>query len=239
MYISSNVTGSIPFLLGIKKSPKAHGLWSSRFSVNSRRNSLKIVEHSQTEVFTLINSKQDYFYYLKTDLASNFLANWTLRKKLNYPIVNFLRLLRKVEYYTNCKHGFINSICFKFLQYRILQESIRLGFSISPNCFGPGLCIPHIGTIIVHPYARIGKNCRIHAGVNIGTNAGLSPRVPIIGDNVYIGPGAKIFGSIKIGNDVAIGANAVVNKDVPDNVTVAGAPAKIISNKGSKGIKCG
>lgn len=53
---------------------------------------------------------------------------------------------------------------------------------------------------------------------------------------MYIGPGAKLFGKIHIGDNVAIGANAVVNKDVPSNVTVAGVPAKIISNKGSKAI---
>lgn len=50
----------------------------------------------------------------------------------------------------------------------------------------------------------------------------VSDNAPIIRDNVYIGPGAKLFGKIKIGNNVAIGANAVVNKDVPDNVTIGG-----------------
>ncbi|GAA3319001.1 hypothetical protein GCM10020331_024100 [Ectobacillus funiculus] len=53
--------------------------------------------------------------------------------------------------------------------------------------------------------------------------------VPKIGNNVYIGPGAKIFGGITIGNNVSIGANSVVTKDVPDNVTVVGIPAKIIA----------
>lgn len=52
---------------------------------------------------------------------------------------------------------------------------------------------------------------------------------PRLGDNVYIGPGAKIFGPIEIGDNVAIGANAVVNKSFPDSVTIAGVPAKIIS----------
>ncbi|WP_260267260.1 serine O-acetyltransferase [Pediococcus parvulus] len=64
----------------------------------------------------------------------------------------------------------------------------------------------------------------------------VSDNTPIIGDNVYIGPGAKLFGKIHIGNNCAIGANAVVNKNVPDNVTVAGIPAKIINHRGSKGL---
>ena len=52
--------------------------------------------------------------------------------------------------------------------------------------------------------------------------------VPVIGDNVYLATGAKILGPIKIGNNVTVGANAVVIKDVPDNCVVAGIPAKII-----------
>ena len=57
---------------------------------------------------------------------------------------------------------------------------------------------------------------------------------PIIGDNCFIGPGAKLFGKIKIGNNVAIGANAVVNKSFEDNVTIAGVPAKIVNNIGTQ-----
>ena len=79
---------------------------------------------------------------------------------------------------------------------------------------------------------KIGKNCRIHIGVNIGANAGES-EAATIGNNVYIGPGAKIIGSIKIGNNSVIGANAVVTNDVPEGVTVGGVPARIISENDS------
>jgi serine O-acetyltransferase len=58
---------------------------------------------------------------------------------------------------------------------------------------------------------------------------------PIIGDNVFIGPGAKLFGNITIGNNVAIGANTVITKDIPDNSVVVGSQSKIISSKGSSG----
>jgi len=75
----------------------------------------------------------------------------------------------------------------------------------------------------------IGENCRIHPSTSIGDYNG----APTIGNNVYIGPGAKLFGNISVGNNVAIGANAVVNADVPTNVTVGGIPAKIISQKSS------
>jgi serine O-acetyltransferase len=71
--------------------------------------------------------------------------------------------------------------------------------------------------------------------VVIGTKAGCSNRVPTIGDNVFIGPGAKIFGAITIANGIAIGANSVVTRSfLEPNVTIAGIPARKVNNKGSK-----
>jgi serine O-acetyltransferase len=73
--------------------------------------------------------------------------------------------------------------------------------------------------------------------VNIGTEAGKSKAAPTVGDNCYIGPGAKIFGEINIGPNTVIGANAVVNKSFPEgNQTIAGIPAKVISQKGSEDL---
>jgi serine O-acetyltransferase len=73
--------------------------------------------------------------------------------------------------------------------------------------------------------------------VNIGTEAGKSASSPTIGDNCYIGPGAKIFGEIIIGANTVIGANAVVNKSFPEgNQTIAGIPARVISQKSSEGL---
>lgn len=65
-------------------------------------------------------------------------------------------------------------------------------------------------------------------------NRGKNIGCPILGDNIYIGPGAKIVGSVKIGNNVAIGANCVVTKDIQDNAVVIGIPGKVISHEGSK-----
>ena len=72
-------------------------------------------------------------------------------------------------------------------------------------------------------------NCRIHPSTSIGDYNG----APTIGDNVYIGPGAKLYGPIAIGSNVAVAANAVVNTSVPDNCTVGGIPAHILSNTGA------
>jgi serine O-acetyltransferase len=115
-----------------------------------------------------------------------------------------------------------------------------LGFSLGPNIFGPGLAIVHYGLLILDPTTRIGKNCRIHMGVHIGGAAKFvepgseSEHSPRIGDNVYIGPGVKIYGPIKIGNNCVIGANSVVTKSFEaDGLTIAGVPAKIIRTNGT------
>ncbi|MFA0116638.1 serine O-acetyltransferase [Vibrio breoganii] len=102
---------------------------------------------------------------------------------------------------------------------------MKLSFSIPPNVFGPGLAIVHRGTIVVSGKAKIGEGCRIHVCVNIGTNPN-KEGAPKIGDNCYIGPGAKIYGNVTIGDNVKIGANSVVNKSFFDgNCTLVGIPA--------------
>ena len=101
---------------------------------------------------------------------------------------------------------------------------------------GKGFYIGHFGTIVVNGGAVIGDNVNISQGVTIGqTNRGKRKGVPVIGNGVYIGPGAKVIGKVTIGNNVAIGANAVVTEDVPDNACVAGVPAKIVSMNGAEG----
>jgi serine O-acetyltransferase len=78
--------------------------------------------------------------------------------------------------------------------------------------------------------AVLGECCNISQGITIGqAGRGDQQFVPIIGDRVYIGPGAKLFGKLTIGNDVAIGANAVVTRDLPDNAVAVGIPAKVIN----------
>ena len=111
---------------------------------------------------------------------------------------------------------------------------MKLGFSIPINVFGPGLAIVHYGTIVVSAGSRIGKNCRIHEGVTIGATNG-SSKAAVIGDNVFIGTGAKIIGELRISSNVAIAANAVVVSDVisENGCTVGGIPAKVISQNNS------
>ena len=79
------------------------------------------------------------------------------------------------------------------------------------------------------PRRASGRNCRLHPSTSIGDYNG----VPCLGDNVYIGPGAKIYGPVTLGDNVAVGANAVVNKSFGSNVTLGGVPARIIAEKGA------
>jgi serine O-acetyltransferase len=112
-----------------------------------------------------------------------------------------------------------------------------LGISIPyQTAIGSGFCIVHLGGIVINSGSIIGKNCNISHDVTLGqSNRGKNKGHPILGDNVYIGPGAKIVGAVKIGNNVAIGANCVVTKDIPDNSVVVGVPGRVVSQEGSEG----
>lgn len=146
-------------------------------------------------------------------------------------------MLRKLEYIHNCKKSLFYRLYYIALRWRFESLSERLGFSIPINVFGPGLAIAHYGTIVVNGAARVGCNCRINACVNIGTKAGFDDKAPILGNNICIGPGAKIFGPIEIADDIAIGANSVVNKSFKEKgITIAGVPARKVSCKGSKSL---
>tara|TARA_B100000378_G_scaffold99850_2_gene79405 strand:- start:919 stop:1287 length:369 start_codon:yes stop_codon:yes gene_type:complete len=109
---------------------------------------------------------------------------------------------------------------------------VRTGISIPPGVFGPGLSIAHYGSIVVNDGARVGSFCRIHSGTNIGTYRGAAPS---LGDYVYLGPGAVLYGGISIGDYVAVGANSVVGKDVPPHVTVVGA-GKVLPDSDSRSV---
>lgn len=114
---------------------------------------------------------------------------------------------------------------------------IKCGFSIPLNVVDKGLCLAHIGPVIISPYAKIGAFCRIHVGVNIGADARISDQTPQIGNRVYIAPGAKLFGGIKIADGVAVGANAVVTKSFEEpNCSIGGVPARKISDRGTEDI---
>lgn len=114
--------------------------------------------------------------------------------------------------------------------YKISFKMIQILTGIELPCeaeVGRNFVIDHFGGIIVSGYARIGDNCRIRNGVTIGLRRVEEKVAPIIGDNVDIGAGAKLLGPIRVGNNVIVGANAVVISDVPDDSIAVGVPAVV------------
>ena len=114
-----------------------------------------------------------------------------------------------------------------FLLFKLTEFCTGISLPASAQ-IGKGFYVGHFGGIILHSDVKMGINCSIGPGVLIGTRGQGSKGVPCIGDNVYIGVGARILGGIKIGNNACIGANAVVIRDVPDVVTAVGIPARIV-----------
>jgi len=114
---------------------------------------------------------------------------------------------------------------------RWIRRSCHIDFCSLADV-GPGLYLPHPVGIVIGSGVRIGRNCHILQGVTLGGAGGKSradgTTQPRVGDNVLIGAGAKILGPVDIGNGVRIGANAVVTRDLPDNCTAVGIPARIL-----------
>lgn len=191
----------------------------------------------------MILSKNDLLYYLECDRVA--LRCHTKKPRfMSDELWRFEILLRKREYLLNCPPEkkwynfislFIHRIHSIILHIRYKRMQFKLGFSIPLNVFGPGLSIAHYGTIVVAEGAKVGANCRIHEGVTIGATNGTADAA-VIGDNVFIGSGAKIIGKVCISDNVSIAANAVVVKDVisENGCTVGGVPAKVISSSSSE-----
>lgn len=162
----------------------------------------------------MINSKQDLNYYIDCDMKARFGEEGKINfaKKISALLIPhpwyFQVLLRKAEYYTNCGPRNLRRTIGNFMKFR----AYRYG-------------------------AKFGSNVRIQSCVNIGTFSKFDENwkkdaAPRFGNNIYIGPGAKIWGPITIGDNTAIGANAVVSKSFEGHCTIVGAN-KILNNEGS------
>ena len=148
---------------------------------------------------------------------------WAL---INYRIGHFIRSKSK------------NKILWGITGVNKIIIEIITGISIPYNCnIGPGMLIGHFSGIMIAGNVKIGRNCTLHQGVTIGLAGREEDKgVPILGDDVFIGAGAVILGKINVGNNVAIGANAVVSNDIPDSAVVVGNKAKIINYNGARGL---
>ena len=182
----------------------------------------------------MINSRSQYLEFLHADAVANYRTSIRVKPYADH-VWKYIVLLRRRQYFYSIKssHKVIGCILYKLNQLRLYKLGVLLGYTILTNDIGKGFSLAHCGTIVINSNAKIGKNCRIHEGVTIGSTSG-SKEAAIIGDNVFIGTGAKIIGAVRIANDAAIGANAVVVHDIlEEGTTWAGVPAKKISNNNS------
>lgn len=144
------------------------------------------------------------------------------------PGMRFMVLYRLCNRYRKS----ILSIPFKLLYN---YNKVKYGYQIPYiTNIAPGLFLGHFGNIIINSKTVIGRNCNIAQGVTIGAvNRGKYRGCPTIGNEVWIGANAVIVGKIKIGNNVLIAPLSYVAKDVPDNAVVGGNPAKILNYSGT------
>jgi serine O-acetyltransferase len=184
----------------------------------------------------MIKTKEDLRAYMKADLAmthkkSNRLFVKWLTQSDEYYIRAFMVALRHYEYWLNKKRNIFQQIPYLFWWWNYRRLKLKSNIYIYPNVVGPGFYPVHIGFFRASGYVHIGNNCTVLPMVLFGKK---KPEVDceiIVGDNCYISTGVTILGPVTIGNNVTIGAGAVVTKDVPDNAVVAGVPAKVIKIK--------
>lgn len=170
----------------------------------------------------LLLCKSDYYRYFGGDVKQISLCKLIEGAYRNHCL-GFMFWHRLVQI-----KGWLNPIARRMLKHYRKQY----GLQIPPKTkIGWGLYIAHGINIVINETAVIGNNCNISHGLTIGSNEG---QAASIGDCVYVGPTVCIVDDVKIGSHSTIGAGAVVVKDVEEDVTVAGVPAKIIFNEGKK-----
>lgn len=177
---------------------------------------------AKTSVWQLIRA--DYLRLAPTFTWAGFVARYFWDE--SFSLLVWYRFTRALS-----PSGWANPLL--LFSYIMLQRHIRrTGVRLSRHVeIGPGFRIEHAGTTFINAATKIGAHCTLMHNVTIGVSHSPKgkPGVPVLGDRVFVGPNCVLYGGITIGNDVMIGANSVVNKDVPDGVLVAGAPAVVKS----------
>ena len=183
----------------------------------------------------MIQSRKDLREYLKAD--KNNAGFWRrliyfLSSSECYWPCKYIRTLRYFEYYLNKKRNLFDIIPYWWYRLKLRRLKLKTGIYIYPNSLGKGAFLVHPGFMRVGKVAHVGENATILPMVLFGKKSpGIENPDIYVGDNVYISTGVTILGPVKIGNNVTIGAGAVVTKDIPDNAVVGGVPAKIIKMK--------
>ena len=182
----------------------------------------------------MIKTRKDLREYIRADearysLRSPRILGWFLGDE-SYVVVRYLRVFRKLEFYTNKRKypwDYIPYTYYLLLHRRLL---IKTGIRLIVNTVGKGLYIPHYMGGVICNCKTMGDNCIVTSGVVLG-NKGESDSKPTIGKNVEIAIGAKVIGNVCVGDNAIIAPNSVVVKDVPANTVVSGIPAKFLKER--------
>ena len=182
----------------------------------------------------MIQSKEDLHAYLMADEAmckrkNRLFIRWITCSD-EYYIRAFMVALRHYEYWLNKKRNILEQIPYLFWWWCYRRLKLKSELYISPNAVGPGFYPFHTGHRRIDNFTQIGKNCTIMPMVIVGKKYP-GPCKISIGNNCYIGIGVSVLGPVVIGDNVTIGAGAVVINDIPDNAVVGGVPAKILRIK--------
>ena len=140
----------------------------------------------------------------------------------------FQHRLRYMVYFRTCQNT-RNALLRLFCEYKLFRLCRKYGIEIKTNTkIEPGFVMIHPYNITISPFATIGRNVNIYKGATIGLSQGKNPGAPQIGNSVQIGINSTIIGGIKIGNDVLVAPNTLVNQDIPDHSIVIGNPCIVI-----------
>lgn len=164
------------------------------------------------------------------------LGDLRAKAEWNYERTDWKALVR-----TLATDGTAAMVLYRLMQWSTHRHLTPLAFlfnklnTVFSNCiigcganFGPRFVLIHATGVVINSAVRGGADILIEHQVTIGAER---RRAPVLGDGVFIGAGAKIIGSVRIGNDVRVGANAVVVDDVPAHCTVVGIPARIVRRR--------
>lgn len=154
--------------------------------------------------------------------SGRWLSSLGIMKKCFNPNLHYIYCFRKAQ-----KH-LKTPVLGKIWKIILRSYQIKYGFQIYPETnIGEGLYLGHWGFLVINPKVIIGKNCNIAQGVTIGqANRGKNQGYPKIGNEVWIGANAVIVGNITIGDNVLIAPNSYVTKNIPSNSVVMGNPAE-------------
>ena len=185
-----------------------------------------------------IGSYKKLVYCLKRDQNGGAIgSSWFFIRSLKNPMYSVIYTYRIGTFLYNYRRIlFPLYLMFCFIhRWNVYKTGIQLEFGTK---IGYGLTFAHMGAIIINPQACIGENCLIYQGVTIGSQrGGQKSGAPKIGNNCILSSGSKIIGGVTIGDNVVIGANAVVTKDIPSGSVAVGIPARVIRNDAIETIK--